>query len=144
MKAMQLREMNDVELKAKLEDNLEALQNLRFQQALQQLEDKTVIQKTKRILQDLLPKDRSHHKLRYHSWAVATAVLPIGNVVMFSLQFYCAETLPRGHQPLALFETGKHDTPTLFFYVFFVAIHKGPLIIPVPKRGIHINTPNAI
>ncbi|MEC9376897.1 MAG: 50S ribosomal protein L29 [Candidatus Neomarinimicrobiota bacterium] len=48
MKAMQLREMNDVELKAKLEDNLEALQNLRFQQALQQLEDKTAIQKTKR------------------------------------------------------------------------------------------------
>jgi large subunit ribosomal protein L29 len=48
MKAMQLREMNEVELKAKLEDNLEALQNLRFQQALQQLEDKTAIQKTKR------------------------------------------------------------------------------------------------
>ena len=48
MKAMQLREMNAVELKAKLEDNLEALQNLRFQQALQQLEDKTTIQKTKR------------------------------------------------------------------------------------------------
>ncbi|SVB48068.1 uncharacterized protein METZ01_LOCUS200922 [marine metagenome] len=45
---MQLREMNAVELKAKLEDNLEALQNLRFQQALQQLEDKTAIQKTKR------------------------------------------------------------------------------------------------
>ena len=48
MKAMQLREMNALELKVKLEDNLEALQNLRFQQALQQLEDKTAIQKTKR------------------------------------------------------------------------------------------------
>jgi len=34
-------------LKTKLNDNLEALQNLKFQQALQQLEDGTLISKTR-------------------------------------------------------------------------------------------------
>jgi len=48
MKPAQLRDMNEVELKLKLEENLEALQNLRFQQALQQLEDGTMISKTKK------------------------------------------------------------------------------------------------
>ncbi|MBT3501758.1 MAG: 50S ribosomal protein L29 [Candidatus Marinimicrobia bacterium] len=47
MKAVQLREMNESELKTKLNDNLEALQNLKFQQALQQLEDGTLISKTR-------------------------------------------------------------------------------------------------
>lgn len=47
MKAAKLNEMNKLELENKLSDNLEALQNLRFQQALQQLEDGTMISKTK-------------------------------------------------------------------------------------------------
>ena len=48
MKATELREMNRVELNAKLIENLDALQNLKFQQALQQLEDGTTISKTKK------------------------------------------------------------------------------------------------
>ena len=40
--------MNKLELENKLTDSLEALQNLRFQQALQQLEDGTMISKTKK------------------------------------------------------------------------------------------------
>lgn len=48
MKISKLNEMNKLELENKLSDNLEALQNLRFQQALQQLEDGTMISKTKR------------------------------------------------------------------------------------------------
>ena len=48
MKATELREMNQMELKAKLINNLDALQNLKFQQALQQLEDGTTISKTRK------------------------------------------------------------------------------------------------
>ena len=48
MRSSQLNEMNKLELENKLTDNLEALQNLRFQQALQQLEDGTMISKTKK------------------------------------------------------------------------------------------------
>ena len=48
MKTSQLNEMNKLELESKLTDNMEALQNLRFQQALQQLEDGTMISKIKR------------------------------------------------------------------------------------------------
>ena len=48
MKPAQLRDMNEVELKLKLDENLEALQNLSFQQALQQLEDGSMISKTKK------------------------------------------------------------------------------------------------
>ena len=48
MKPSQLNEMNKLELESKLTDNIEALQNLRFQQALQQLEDGTMISKIKR------------------------------------------------------------------------------------------------
>ena len=48
MKATELREMNHLELNAKLIENLDALQNLKFQQALQQLEDGTTISKTKK------------------------------------------------------------------------------------------------
>ena len=40
--------MNKLELETKLNDNLEALQNLKFQKALQQLEDGTMISKTKK------------------------------------------------------------------------------------------------
>ena len=48
MKSLQLNEMNKLELESKLTENMEALQNLRFQQALQQLEDGTMISKTKK------------------------------------------------------------------------------------------------
>ena len=48
MKSSQLNEMNKLELESKLTDNLEALQNLRFQKALQQLEDGTMISKIKK------------------------------------------------------------------------------------------------
>ena len=48
MKKTQLCEMNELELKTKLDENLEILQNLKFQQALQQLEDGTMISKTKK------------------------------------------------------------------------------------------------
>ena len=48
MKAEQMREMNEIELKPRLDENLDALQNLKFQQALQQLEDATMIGKTKK------------------------------------------------------------------------------------------------
>ena len=48
MKVEQLREMNEIELKTRLDENLDALQNLKFQQALQQLEDATMIGKTKK------------------------------------------------------------------------------------------------
>ena len=48
MKSVQLREMNKLELETKLDENLEALQNLRFEQALQQLEDATMISTTRK------------------------------------------------------------------------------------------------
>ena len=48
MRTTQLREMNAIELNSKLNENLEALQNLKFQQALQQLEDGTLISKARR------------------------------------------------------------------------------------------------
>tara|TARA_B100001248_G_scaffold162831_1_gene122896 strand:- start:179 stop:391 length:213 start_codon:yes stop_codon:yes gene_type:complete len=48
MKSSELNEMNKLELESKLSDNKEALQNLRFQQALQQLEDGTTISKIKK------------------------------------------------------------------------------------------------
>ena len=48
MKPAQLREMKELELNSKLSENLEILQNLKFQQALQQLEDGTMITKTKK------------------------------------------------------------------------------------------------
>ena len=48
MKSSQLNEMNKLELESKLSENMEALQNLRFQQALQQLEDGTMISKIKK------------------------------------------------------------------------------------------------
>ena len=48
MKTYSLNELNYSELVEKLSDNLEAVQNLRFQQALQQLEDSTQIRKIKR------------------------------------------------------------------------------------------------
>ena len=48
MKTAQLREMNEMELNIKLNENMEALQNLKFQQALQQLENGSTISKTRK------------------------------------------------------------------------------------------------
>ena len=48
MKAYQLKEMNESELKTRLEDGLEAMQNLKFQKALQQLEDGSSISKLRK------------------------------------------------------------------------------------------------
>ena len=48
MKSSQLKDMNESELFAKLNENIEAVQNLRFQKALQQLEDGTSISKIKK------------------------------------------------------------------------------------------------
>ena len=48
MRTSSLNELNYSELVEKLSDNLEAVQNLRFQQALQQLEDSTQIRKIRR------------------------------------------------------------------------------------------------
>ena len=48
MKTAQLREMNEMELKIKLDEIMEALQNLKFQQALQQLENGSTISKTRK------------------------------------------------------------------------------------------------
>ena len=48
MKAYQLKEMNESELRTRLEDSLEAVQNLKFQKALQQLEDGSSISKLRK------------------------------------------------------------------------------------------------
>ena len=48
MKAYELKEMNESELKTRLEDSLEAIQNLKFQKALQQLEDGSSISKLRK------------------------------------------------------------------------------------------------
>lgn len=48
MKRSKLIEMTPAELATKLQDNLVSLQNLRFQKALQQLEDPTQIRTVRR------------------------------------------------------------------------------------------------
>ena len=48
MKSTQLNQMNILELKTRLDENLDSLQNLRFQQSLQQLEDGTIISRTRK------------------------------------------------------------------------------------------------
>lgn len=48
MKKQQLREMSIEELKARLAEDIEALENLRFQKALQQLENPARIRQLKR------------------------------------------------------------------------------------------------
>jgi len=48
MKNSQLNEMTKMELKTKLVDNMDALQNLRFQKALQQIENPLQIRVLKR------------------------------------------------------------------------------------------------
>ena len=60
MKNSQLNEMSKMELETKLNDNMDALQNLRFQKALQQIENplqlrvlKREIAQVKTILREL-------------------------------------------------------------------------------------------
>lgn len=48
MKKSQLRELSVVELEAKLQDNITALENLNFQKALQQLENPLKIRNVRR------------------------------------------------------------------------------------------------
>jgi len=48
MKAQQLSDMSKMELETKLNDNMDALQNLRFQKALQQIENPLQIRILKR------------------------------------------------------------------------------------------------
>ena len=48
MKKSELKELNFTELNEKLRENLESLQNYKFQLSMQQLEDFTVISKTKK------------------------------------------------------------------------------------------------
>ena len=48
MKKSELRELNLAELDEKLRDRMESLQNYRFQLAMQQLEDFTVISKVRK------------------------------------------------------------------------------------------------
>ena len=48
MKKSQLRDMSAAELEARLQDNVTALENLRFQKALQQLENPLKIKQVRR------------------------------------------------------------------------------------------------
>mgnify|MGYP001394252821 FL=1 len=48
MKKSELRELNLTELNAKLNEGMESLQNYRFQLAMQQLEDFTLISKVRK------------------------------------------------------------------------------------------------
>jgi ribosomal protein L29 len=53
MKASKLRELNLLDLESKLKETLESYQNLKFQQALQQLEDGTLISKSRKEIAQL-------------------------------------------------------------------------------------------
>ena len=53
MKKSELKDLNLTEISEKLLENLESLQNYRFQLAMQQLEDFTVISKVKKEIAQL-------------------------------------------------------------------------------------------
>ena len=53
MKKSELKDLNSTEISEKLNENLESLQNYRFQLAMQQLEDFTVISKIKKEIAQL-------------------------------------------------------------------------------------------
>ncbi len=53
MKKNELKDLNKTEINEKLQENLESLQNYKFQLAMQQLEDFTVISKTKKEIAQL-------------------------------------------------------------------------------------------
>ena len=60
MKKSQLRELNLTELDQKLRENMESLQNYRFQLAMQQLEDFTVISKVRREIAQIKSVLKEH------------------------------------------------------------------------------------
>lgn len=53
MKKNELKDLNKTELNEKLQENLESLQNYKFQLAMQQLENFTVISKIKKEIAQL-------------------------------------------------------------------------------------------
>ncbi len=53
MKKNELKDLNKTEINEKLQENLESLQNYKFQLAIQQLEDFTVISKIKKEIAQL-------------------------------------------------------------------------------------------
>lgn len=60
MKKSELKELNLNEIAEKLRENLESLQNYRFQLAMQQLEDFTVISKIKKEIAQLKTLSNEH------------------------------------------------------------------------------------
>ena len=60
MKKNKLRELNLTELDQKLRENMESLQNYRFQLAMQQLEDFTVISKVRREIAQIKTALKEH------------------------------------------------------------------------------------
>jgi len=54
MKNSQLNEMSKMELETKLNDNMDALQNLRFQKALQQIENPLQLRVLKREIAQVM------------------------------------------------------------------------------------------
>ena len=60
MKKNKLRELNLIELDQKLLENMESLQNYRFQLAMQQLEDFTVISKVKKEIAQIKTVLKEH------------------------------------------------------------------------------------
>lgn len=60
MKISELNEIQKTELETKLEDNLDALQNLRFQKALQQLADPQQIRFLRREIAQIKTVLREH------------------------------------------------------------------------------------
>lgn len=61
MKVSKLRELSYEDLEIKLSESLESLQNLKFQQALQQLEDGTSISKIKKEIAQLKTIIKEHN-----------------------------------------------------------------------------------
>jgi large subunit ribosomal protein L29 len=61
MKVSKLRELSYEDLEIKLSESLESLQNLKFQQALQQLEDGTSISKIKKEIAQLKTVIKEHN-----------------------------------------------------------------------------------
>tara|TARA_X000001036_G_scaffold265596_1_gene246704 strand:- start:597 stop:809 length:213 start_codon:yes stop_codon:yes gene_type:complete len=60
MKKSKLRELNLTELDQKLREDMESLQNYRFQLAMQQLEDFTVISKVRREIAQIKTALKEH------------------------------------------------------------------------------------
>jgi len=60
MKTSELNDIQKAELETKLQDNLDALQNLRFQKALQQLSDPQKIRYLRREIAQLKTVLREH------------------------------------------------------------------------------------